>query len=327
MAGASMTAPGLMASLGFEKRSAFLEEPYIFHFPDGNATIARLLVRALIDGVATGKTMEDIAAERFDYAALDRPEQQVRLRLNSTVISARNTGTGSTIAYVREGKPFAVRSKATVLACWHSVIPYVCPELPERQKAAMHACVKVPIVYVGVQIRNWRALQSTGVGYAYCPGAYFSEVGLDYPVSLGKYRFGDQPDDSCILQLVRTPCAPGLPARDQFRAGRAELYATPFSTFEERIKDQLDRMFGAGGFKSDRDIMAITVNRWAHAYTYYHHTLWDGDVPEEARIHVVSRKRFGNIAIANTDAGGDAQVPFAIEQAYRATRELLDEAP
>ncbi len=323
MSGASMTAPGLMAGLGFETRSAFLEEPYIFHFPDGNASIARLLVRSLIDGVARGRTMEDIADERFNYAALDRPEQPVRLRLNSTVISARNTDAGTTVTYLRDGKAHSVRGKATVLACWHAVIPYLCPELPERQKAAMHACVKIPIVYAAVQIKNWRALQSTGVGYAYCPGAYFSEVGIDYPVSLGGYRFSDQPDDSCILQLVRTPCAPGLPARDQFRAGRAELYATPFSTFEDKIKDQLDRMFRSGGFRSERDILAITVNRWAHGYTYYHHTLWDGDVPEDERIHVVSRARFGNIAIANTDAGGDALVPYAIEQAHRATNELL----
>ena len=40
------------------------DEPYIFHFPDGNASIARMLVRSLVPGSAPGHTMEDIVTAR-----------------------------------------------------------------------------------------------------------------------------------------------------------------------------------------------------------------------------------------------------------------------
>src|SRR3984957_19202046 len=61
-------------------------EPYIYHFPDGNASLARLLVRALIPGVASGTNMDDIVLAGFDYDRLDRDGSNVRICLDSTVI-------------------------------------------------------------------------------------------------------------------------------------------------------------------------------------------------------------------------------------------------
>ena len=60
------------------------EEPYIFHFPDGNASIARLLVRSMIPAAIPGHTMEDVVTARADYSLLDQDGAPVRIRLNST---------------------------------------------------------------------------------------------------------------------------------------------------------------------------------------------------------------------------------------------------
>src|ERR1700687_629104 len=80
-------------------------EPYIYHFPDGNASVARLLVRALIPGSAPGHTMEDIVLAKLDYSKLDAAGTPVRIRLNSTAVSVRNTGPaaaeGVELTYVR----------------------------------------------------------------------------------------------------------------------------------------------------------------------------------------------------------------------------------
>jgi spermidine dehydrogenase len=94
-----------------------------------------------------------------------------------------------------------------------------------------------------------------------------------------------------------------------------------FSDFEQIIRDELDRMLGPGGFSSARDIAAITVNRWPHGYGYVANSLFDGDDYEE--ITALARRPFGRIAIANSDAGGDAYAHIAIDQAERAVRELL----
>jgi spermidine dehydrogenase len=202
------------------------------------------------------------------------------------------------------------------------VIPFMCPELPEAQKAALAYGVKVPIVYTNVQIANWQSFKKLGVSGMRCPGSYFDSVTLDFPVSMGAYKFPGNPDESCLLHLERVPCKAGLPARDQQRAGRMELYTTPFSTFEKHIREQLGAILSPAGFDPARDIQAITVNRWPHGYAYEYNSLFDPDWPEDQQPCVVGRQPFGRISIANSDAEAFAYTNAAIDQAYRAVKEV-----
>ena len=303
-------------------------EPYIFHFPDGNASIARLLVRSLVPGSAPGDTMEDIVTARMNYARLDDPDSKVRIRLNSTVIRARHVGDPQTaseveITYVRGGTARKVKAAHCVLACWNMVIPYLCPEMSDKQKESLAYAVKIPLVYTNVQIANWRALEKLGVSSVYAPGGYFSSVSLDFPVSIGEYHFPSKPDESCLLHLMRTPCKPGLPCKEQYKAGRWDLFTTPFDTFERNIRDELGRMLAGGGFDSARDIQAITVNRWPHGYAYEYNPLFEPlDRPASERPCVIGRQPFGRIHIANSDSDGHAYTNIAIDQGYRAIQEI-----
>ena len=305
------------------------EEPYIFHFPDGNASIARMLVRSLVPGVLPGNTMEDIVTARANYARLDDAASPVRVRLNSTAVRAKHIGDPATakeveVTYVRGGQARKVRAANCVLACYNMVIPYLCPEMPEKQKAGLAYCVKIPLVYTNVQISNWKSFQKLGIDGIYAPGAYFSNVTLDFPVSMGDYRFPSSPDESCILHLLRTPCKPGLTCKEQYRAGRYELLSTPFETFERNVRDQLGRMLSAGGFDPVRDVQAITVNRWPHGYAYEYNSLFEPiDRPSSERPCVIGRQPFGRIHIANSDADGHAYTNIAIDQGYRAVAEIV----
>ena len=305
------------------------EEPYIFHFPDGNASIARLLVRSLVPGSIPGNTMEDIVTARVSYPRLDRPDSRVRLRLNSTVVRARHAGDPQTakavdVTYMQDGKLYTVRGLHCVMACYNCMVPYLCPEMPAWQKEALAYAVKEPLVYTNVQIRNWTAFQKLRTDRVYCPGSYFSNFDLDFPVSLGSYRFPSSPSESCILHLLRTPCMPGLPCKEQYKAGRLELYRTPFSTFERNIRSQLGAILGAGGFDPARDIVAITVNRWPHGYAYEYNPLFEPlDRPQSERPCVIGRRPFGRITIANSDSDGHAYTNIAIDQGYRAIQETL----
>jgi spermidine dehydrogenase len=303
-------------------------EPYIFHFPDGNASVARLLVRSLVPGSAPGRTMEDIVTARMNYARLDSPDSTIRIRLNSTVVRAQHLGDPQSaseveVSYVRGGKAHKVRAAHCVLACWNMVIPYLCPEMSSKQKEALAYAVKIPLVYTNVQIRNWESFQKLGLNSIYSPGSYFNGASLDFPVSMGDYQFPSKPNESCLLHLLRTPCKPGLPAKDQYRAGRYELLNTPFDVFERNIRDQLGRMLGDGGFDTARDIQAITVNRWPHGYAYEYNPLFEPlDRPASERPCVIGRQPFGRIHIANSDADGHAYTNIAIDQGYRAVREI-----
>jgi spermidine dehydrogenase len=301
---------------------------YTFHFPDGNASIARLLVRSLVPSSISGRSAEDIVTATADYSQLDRPRAPVRIRLNSTAVSVRNVGKPAAareveVVYWRGGTLGAVRCGAVVLACWNMMIPYLCPELPERQKEALRYAVKTPLVYTSVAIRNWRAFRQLGVHDIYAPGSYHSSLRLNQTVDIGAYLSVRSPDDPILVHMVRTPCKPGLDQREQHRVGRAELLHTSFDVFERNIRDQLARVLGPGGFDPAADIVAITVNRWPHGYAYEYNTLFDPYWNEHEQPHVIGRTLFGRIAIANSDAGAGAYTDSAIDQAHRAIEELV----
>ena len=302
------------------------EEPYIFHFPDGNASIARLLVRSMIPAAMPGHDMYDVVTARADYSQLDRANSAVRIRLNSTVVKVKHDGPPSSakqvhVLYMRDGKLQGVRAGHVVMACYNMMIPYLCPELPQKQQEALKYGVKVPLVYTHVAIRNWQAFQKLGVQHIVSPGSYHCYTSLDFPVSLGEYKFPSKPDEPAVLFMLRTPCKPGLPARNQYRWGHTELYQTPYATFERNIRDQLGRMLGPQGFDPARDIAAITVNRWTHGYAYEYTTLWDPDFAPEERPCVIGRQPFGRITIANSDAAATAYTNAAIDEAWRAVGE------
>ena len=226
--------------------------------------------------------------------------------------------------YAREKKIYSVRSKGVVLACWNMMIPYLCPELPETQKEALKYGVKVPLVYTTVSLRNWTSFQRLGISGANTPGMYHYGLRLEMPTVIGGYDpTPKSPADPILVRMTRTPCKPGLPARDQQRAGHVELLTTPFQTFERRVRDQLARVLKDGGFDPARDIDAMTVNRWPHGYAYEYNPLWDPDWPEGEAPCEIGRKPFGRIAIANSDAAAAAYTDQAIDQAYRAVNELI----
>jgi spermidine dehydrogenase len=306
-------------------RSAILhgsDEPYIFHFPDGNASIARLLVRELVPGSIPGRTMYDIVPARVNFAALDRPTQRVRVRLSATVVHARNVGSGVEVTYVRNGRAERVRAARCVMACWNGIIPHIVPEIDPAQAAALKYGVKVPLVYTNVALRRWSAFEALKANAVFCPGAYFYDVSMDFPVSMGGYDYPQRSSEPVVITMHRTPCLPGLPVRDQQRAGRGELLATPYATFERHVRDQLARILGPGGFDPARDIAGITVNRWSHGYAYEYNSLWDPAWPPGESPCELGRRPVGRITIANADAAAYAYTDAAIDMAFRAVGEL-----
>ena len=311
------------------KGDATPKPPYNFHFPDGNASVARLLVRALIPSALPGSTAQDSVLAPTDYGKLDRDGSNVRIRLSSTAVRVNHDGVPASakeveVVYGREKKIYAVRAKGVVLACWNGMIPYLCPDLPEKQKEALKYGVKVPLVYTSVALRNWAAFKKLGINGASAPGMYHTGARLEMPTVIGGYNPTPRsPDDPILVRMTRTPCKPGLPSRDQHRAGHADLLSTPFATFELKIRDQLVRLLGGGGFDPARDIDAITVNRWPHGYAYEYNPLWDPDWPDGQSPCELGRKRFGRITIANSDAAAAAYTDQAIDQAYRAVNELI----
>ena len=307
------------------------EEPYVHHFPDGNAAIARLLVRRLIPNAAEGSTMRDIVLADFDYSKLDIADAPVRLRLNSTAVHVRHEPNPESakhvvVDYVRRGRHGRARAKHCLLACYNEIIPFLCPEMPARQRRGLSQSLKIPVMYTNVALNNWRAFKASGIGAVSAPGSYHVSAMLDFPVDMGGYEFADGPDDPVILHMERFPHRPnaGLSKREQAPLGRHEMLATPFEAIERNTREQLAAMFSDVGFDPARDIEAITVNRWPHGYAtrdWLEDDYYDDD--DDPRYwYVRGRQPFGRVVVANSDAGAEATVDSAIVQAHRAVQEL-----
>jgi spermidine dehydrogenase len=303
-------------------------EKYFFHFPDGNASIARLLIRKLIPDAVPGSSMSGVVLAKANYAKLDDSASPVRIRLNSTAVRVKHLGDPAAakeveVSYARGDKVYTAKAKNSILACWHVVIPYLCEELPDKQKEALASAQKVPLLYTNVALRNWTSFQKLGTNSVYAPGMYHTSLNLDLPVSIGGYECARKPEEPIVIHMMKTPCKPGKPAREQHSLGRMELFSTTFETMERKIREQLARTLGPGGFDPAREIAAITVNRWPHGYAYEYNSLFDsfwlegGETPCE-----VARKPYARIAIANADAGAYAYTDEAINQAWRAVGEI-----
>ena len=300
-------------------------EPYIFHFPDGNASVARLLVRRLLPEAVPGSTMEDVVTARVDYSKLDQPEQQINIRLNSTVVNAKNQGKDTVkITYVRAGKTHAVSADHCIMACYNNALPYLCPDMADAQVDALGYAIKVPLVYTKVLVPDWKRFAEIGTGFIYYPTGFYKQAEFAYPVSFPNYAGSMEPDQPMVLHMCHSPWVPDIQGPDQWREGRRRILSTPFSEYEHHVKTQLGGALAGYDFDPDRDITAITVNRWPHGYAYNPTLIWEPEYRSEAeKPWVIGRQPIGRIHIANSDAGAGADTNTAITQANRAVSEIL----
>ena len=163
-------------AMGFAPVAVYDEEsPYIHHFPDGNAGVARALVKKMIPNVGPGNNAEEIVLSKFNYAELDKSRNRVRIRLNSTVVKVQHLGDPNTssevsVHYINDNKSYRVKGKGVVMACYNMMIPHVVPDLPKEQDAALRLQTKSPLQYTTVGLKNWGAMKEMEVGLAMSPG-------------------------------------------------------------------------------------------------------------------------------------------------------------
>ncbi len=320
---ASDTYPAIQ-KLGF-KPDLEEKEPYIYHFPDGNASLTRLLVRKLIPAVATGNTMEDVVTVKFDYEQLDKPEHPVKIRLNTTALRVENRGDSVWVGSLKSGEQTLsmAQAKKVIYAGHAALAPHIMPEMSESQKAAMKTNVKIPMVYAKVALKNARAWQKLGISALYAPNSPYCLVQLDDPVNIGDYRHAKTPDEPIVIHCIRIATAfDGATARDKYRAGRLQLIQQQKADLEKELMDFLNDIYQLAGEKAEDAVAGIMINRWAHGYSYEQVSLWDSDeFTEQSTAHM--QQKIGNIFMANTDVAWMPYLQDAIDQGIRAAKEAL----
>ena len=307
-------------ALGFAPKAVYDEDnPYIYHFPDGNAGVARALVKKMIPNVGEGNNAEELILSKFKYAELDKSSNAIRIRLNSTVVNVRHGGNPKhssevVVNYINGNKLHEVKAKSVVMACYNMMIPHIVSGLPEEQAAALRLQSKSPLQYSSVGLRNWRAMKEMEIGLAMSPGNMHQAVFMDFPVSMGGYEYTKTPDDPCVIQMISCPYGEivGAPRLEQYREARYRMLGLQFKDYEEEVRSHLSGMLPKELFDFDRDVQSITINRWAHGYT----------VGGPGNSTKIGRQPFGRITIANCDSAPGADAKTAIDMASRAVNEL-----
>ena len=307
-------------AMGFRPVAVFdKNNPYIHHFPDGNAGLARALVKKLVPGVAEGNSAEELLLSKFNYSELDRASNVVRIRLNSTAVKVQHLGEASQasdvlITYINNDKSYQVKARGVVMACYNMIIPHIVSGLPEEQAAALKLQSKSPLQYTTVGLKNWRAFKEMEIGMAMSPGNMHQAVLMDFPVSMGGYQYSKTPDDPCVIQMISCPYGEtvGAPKLEQFREARFRMLGLQFKDYEAEIREHLGGMLPKDLFNFDTDVTSISVNRWAHGYSV-------GGPGDSTRL---GRQPFGRITVANSDSAPGADAKTAIKMAWRAIDEL-----
>ena len=300
-------------------------------FPGGNTTIARLMVKALIpDCIAGPLTVEAVSRNAVKLAALDTPGAPARMRLSATVLAVGHEGDADkaetlAITYVQGGKVLRVKARSAVIAGGSWTAKHIITDLPAAQQQAYAQFYRSPCMMANVAVRNWRFLQKMGITGC----RWFEGVGNYMDVrrlaTAGMDDATISPDSPIVLTLKVLYAHPGLPTEEQGRLGRAEMLGISFREYEQRIREQFDAMFAHAGFDAKRDIAAIILNRWGHAYLNPQPGFFFGGNGKPAPRDVLRNAPFGRIAFANTDLAGAMDHRFSILEADRAVGQILDQ--
>ena len=340
-----MPGPGAAYGLGPDALSAFCQYGFAeLHclddtadtgwqaFPDGNAGIARHLVKTLLpDSIPGPRTLEAISRNDLDFSALDRPNQPSRIRLRSTVVRVEHEHSGQPekssfvwVTYMRDDKVYRLKARSAVMAggCWTT--SRVVRDLPKAHADAYSQFHRSPCMIANIAVHNWQFLYKLGISGA----NWYEGLGNYMAVRKVPVFSTDQktigPDLPTVLTMKVLYCHPGLPTEEQGNRGRAEMLSTPFREYERQIREQMTAMFGGSGFDAGRDIAGIILNRWGHAYVNPQPGFFFGKDGKPSPRDILREVPFGRITFANTDLAGVMDHKVAIQEGHRAVGQVLD---
>ncbi len=300
------------------------DRPMAISYPGGNAPFPRALLRALVPTALPGSDFASLLNARVNFAALDRDAQPTRMRLNATVLRVRHEGVADkevAVTYERHGKLFTARAPRVVMASGGWINKHVLVDMPPDLRAAYAQFAYAPALIANVALRQWRFMYDLGVtacrwfdddasGFGYCCNLRQNMVTTGNAPAL-------HPDQPAVLTFYLGLAVPGLPAAQQGMAARARLLNTSFADFEQQIRRQMVRLFGSHGFRPERDIAAIVLNRWGHARLIeppgFHYGTGGNPSPLE-RV----RSGYGRIAIGHSELNGAQHWGSALEYGSKA---------
>lgn len=300
-------------------------------FPGGNSGFVRYFLKRLIpDAIGGADRFEDIVTGRIHLDALDRPGQPLRLRLRATAVSVEHQGDPASsgmvkVVYTRDGRLHGIRAKAVIMATGGWINRYVVRDLPAAYREAYGQFVHAPFLVANLALTNWRFLYRLGITAAIWDreeGDFGYTCNIRNPMQVGSYQPPLDPERPTILTFYTPFHHPGLPLKEQATLGRLQLLQTSYPEFERRIYRQMMKLFAASGFKPERDVAGLVLNRWGHAFSVPFPGFFGGASGRAPRD--IIRIPHGRIAFAHSELVGWQHWGPAADEGRRALQQLID---
>jgi len=259
---------------------------------------------------------------------LDKPGDNIRIRLGSTAVSVKHEGkvenaNSVRVVYSHGGKEYTIRAKGIVMASGGWVNKYVVRDLPESFHKAYQQFHHAPFLVANVALKNWRFMYDLGITAARWQNGFGYACNIRQPMMVGRHQPKLDPDKPAVLSFYVPFHKPGQSVAVQVAMGRAEVFYTSYADYENQIRTQLSRLFAASGFNHKKDIQGIIWNRWGHAYVVPTPGFFF-DTKDAMAPRNVIKQGFGRIAFGHSELEGFQHWGPAADQGRRAMQQMLD---
>jgi spermidine dehydrogenase len=308
----------------------------MWKWPGGMSGFSRHLVNALIPEALDGR---DVITGELDETTYDRPENDVNLRLESTVVEVEHKGSAEnsdhvTIKYLKDGTLYQLKAKSVIMAGGGYMTKNVVKGLPQKQKDAYDKFHYSAYMVANVWINNSRALDKLNFGYS---GGIWNPIVANYlTVADGITKEGNAPDRDPERPNCITMWCPQLQDsrfdegdyKKQCEHARAKMLSTSFEEYETMLRQELENVLGDAGFNPAEDIEGIAINRWGHAeiicYPGFAFGSGSSDEPIPGVPTYDAARPFGRIFFAHTDLNGTANNQGTTRISLKAVNDIFD---
>ena len=279
------------------------------------------------EAITGDKEFEAILYNNINFEAIDRPENAMNMRLNSTAIAVQHNGEAEAseyvnVTYYQDGQVKKIKAKSVVMGIGGWVAQKIIPDLPEPLVKAYNEFHHGPILTVNVAVRNWRFLDKLGISSGRMFEGFGNFFSIRRPMITGKDTQPYDPEKPIVLTFYVPFNKPGYSIKEQGALGRLELLNKSYAEYEQEIVEQMTAMFAAADFDAERDIAGIILNRWGHAYISpqpgFHFGIDGNEAPRE-----IVRKGFGRIQFGHSELSGYMSHTRALNEGSRAAIDAM----
>jgi hypothetical protein len=223
--------------------------------------LLRHILKWLVPSSITGTTEAEILANPFNLAAMDNANNNVRVRQGAMVLRGDTTNTNGSVVYFLNGQFYRATAKAVIFAGQSHTARTACEHLlSTSQHDAMDQVTLSPVVVANVTIRSAAPVVDLGYDGYYWGSQYWADfVVADW---VGPNR--TNPNRQTVLTFYGGNTA----SVDDQPNERIKLLTTPFSSYEDSLRADLNRVLAGRNFDFNRDVLAVYLYRWGHSMVF-----------------------------------------------------------